>query len=284
MFDTIHMSVPFELNHDEEITIYTDEVLPYIKYSPAWNRLIINCSIPKVIYKNNVKEINDIDIFNFFKIIESKIEELFNKTVHKDEWQLYRLDLCKNFKLENARQLNQQIHQLAKVKLARKDTVLRNNETVEYTNKSMKIHFYDKEKQLIKTRIKDKDLLEQAKDILRFEVQLKKDGLKQYSKERKAVDLLTQDFYKQVMNEQLELINNKLKQLDTTENLLSEELFSAGLTISKIEKVYAFLTFLDEFGESFVRRTYGQNYYTRQDMLKEYDKKLNQKNSFKLAI
>ncbi|EOW8912838.1 phage/plasmid replication protein [Listeria monocytogenes] len=284
MFDTVHMSVPFELNHDDEIVLYNDEVLSYIRYKPEWNRLLINCSIPKVIYGNNVAEINELDITKFWKIVENRIEELFQKTVNKNDWQVYRLDLCKNFKLENDRQLNLYIHQLAKIKLSRKDTFLRNNETVEYVNKSMKIHFYDKQKQLKHARIKDDSLLEQAKDILRFEIQLKKDGLRSYSHKCKAVDLLTQDFYKQVMNEQLELINTKLDQLDVSEDLLSSELFSLGLTISKIEKVFAFLTFIDEFGESFVRNTYGQNYYTRQTVLKEYNEKLKQKNSFKLAI
>jgi hypothetical protein len=148
----------------------------------------------------------------------------------------------------------------------------------------MKIHFNIKLNQLISERIKDSILLEQAKNILRFEVQLKKDGLKQYSKERKAVDFLNKEFFQQVMNEQLELINSKLDQLDRAENLLSDELFSLGLTISKIEKIYAFLTFTGEFGEPFVRSIYGQNYYTRQNILREYQEKLNQKGSFKLAI
>jgi hypothetical protein len=284
MFDTVHMSVPLYLNTDEEIYLKNDEILSYIRYNPNWNRLLVNCSIPKVIYGNNVKEINELDISKFFKKVESRIEELFDKTIHKDDWQVYRIDLCKNFKLENERQLNQYIHQLAKIKLSRKDTFLRNNETVEFLNKSMKIHFYDKQKQLKHLRIKDNDLLEQAKDVLRFEVQLKKDGLKQYFTKRKAVDLLTKDFYKQVMNEQLELINTKLDHLDGSEDLLSHDLFAVGLTISKIEKVYAFLTFLDEFGESFVRNTYGQNFYTRRNAVDEFKEKSNQRPSFKLAI
>lgn len=283
MFDTIHMSVPFELNHDDEIVLY-DEVLSYIRYNPAWKRLLINVSIPKLIYGDNVHEINELDISKFFKIVESRIDELFHKTIHKEEWQVYRLDLCKNFKLENDGQLNQYIHQLAKIKLARKDTNLRNNETVEYMNNSIKIHFYNKYKQLIKTRIKDNDLLEQSKNILRFEIQLKKDGLRHYSNKRKAVDLLTSDFYKMVMNEYLEIINSKLEHLDSTGNLFSDELFSLGLTISKIEKVYAFLIFLEEFGEPFIRNIYGQNFYTRQRAVDEFRKKQEQQHNFKLVI
>jgi len=282
LFDTIHMSVPFEIDTQQEITL-RDDVLTYIRYNPSWNRLIVNCSIPKVIYGNNLQAVTELDINKFFKIVENRIQKLFNKTVKKDEWQVYRLDLCKNFKMDNAQQLNQYIHQLAKIKIARKDTFLRNNETVEFRNKSIKIHFYDKQKQLKKERVSD-DLLEQSKNILRFEMQLKKDGLRQYDNKRKAVDLLNKDFYKQVMTEQLDLINAKLDELNMTENLLSEELFDLGLTISKIEKVYAFLTFLDQFGESFVRNTYGQNFYTRKNVVKEYQDRLEQKQNHKLVI
>lgn len=283
MFDTIHMSVPFEIDTQQKITLH-DDVLTYIRYNPSWNRLIVNCSIPKVIYENNLQVVTELDINKFFKIVENRIQELFNKTVKKDEWQVYRLDLCKNFKMDNAQQLNQYIRQLAKIKIARKDTFLRNNETVEFRNKSIKIHFYDKQKQLKKERVND-DLLEQSKNILRFEVQLKKDGLRQYdNNKRKAVDLLNKEFYKQVMTEQLDLINAKLDELNMTENLLSEQLFDLGLTISKIEKVYAFLTFIDQYGESFVRNTYGQNFYTRKNVVQEYHERLEQKQNHKLVI
>jgi len=283
LFDTIHMSVPFEIDTQQEITLH-DDVLTYIRYNPSWNRLIVNCSISKVIYGNNLQAVTELDINKFFKIVENRIQELFNKTVKKDEWQIYRLDLCKNFKMDNAQQLNQYIYQLAKIKLPRKDTFLRNNETVEFRNKSIKIHFYDKQKQLKKERVND-DLLEQSKNILRFEVQLKKDGLRQYdNNKRKAVDLLNKEFYKQVMTEQLDLINAKLDKLNMTENLLSEQLFDLGLTISKIEKVYAFLTFIDQYGESFVRNTYGQNFYTRKNVVQEYHERLEQKQNHKLVI
>lgn len=283
MFDTIHMSVPFTLNHDDDITIY-DDVLCYIRYNSSWNRLMVNCSIPKVLYGDNVTEINELDIQKFFKIVTDRIKEVFGVTVDKNEWQAYRLDVCKNYKLDSEQQLNQYINQLAKIKLPRKDTFLRNNETVEFRNKSMKIHFYMKLRQLLKERIKDQDLLERAKNMLRFEIQLYRDGLKQYDKKRKAVDLLTTEFYETVMSEHIEIINAKLEALDNSEDLLSHDLFSLGLTISKIEKIYAFLTFLDEFGESFVRNTYGQSYYNRRSAVKEYKEKSSQKQGFRLAI
>lgn len=179
--------------------------------------------------------------------------------------------------------MNEYISKLAKIKLPYRDTFLRNNETIEFFNKSAKVHFYNKYKQLKKERIKDNELMEQAKNILRFEIQLKKDGIRQYDKNRKAVDLLTTEFYEQVMDEYLEIINTKLEKV-TDDLELSPEIFNVGLTIAKIERVFSFMAFLDEFGEPFLKNIYDKSYYNRQKDVTEYFQKLKMKQNNKLSL
>ena len=280
MFDTIHMSVPFNINynHDDEIIIHDDI---YIKFNPAWNRLIINCSIPKLLYENNLVEINESDIEKFFTIVHNRIKELFHVEVHKDDWQVHRLDFCKNFKMESSKQVTQYIHNLSKIILPRKTTITYNNETVIYKNKSQSIQFYDKYKEMMKRKA-DYSLLEQAKNILRFEIQCRKDILKQYSSKRKAVDLLTKEMYKLIMNETLELINSKLE-LIQDEYEISPNLFDL-FGYSKLEKVFAFMYFLDEFGESFLKPIYSSSYYNRKKILNEFKQAVEKKERMKLKL
>ncbi|MGG3693496.1 phage/plasmid replication domain-containing protein [Heyndrickxia ginsengihumi] len=278
MFDTIQMSVPFELNHDDEIVINDDF---YIRFNPLWNRLMINVSIPKLLYGNNIQEVTEQDIDRFFNIIDSKIDELFKTKVEREQWQVYRLDFCKNFKMDNQKQVTQYINSLSKIKLPRKQTITYGQETASFKNKSQTVNFYDKLAEMKKNKAGN-DLLEQSKGILRFEIQCRKDTLKQYENKRKAVDLLTQEMFEQVMSEQLEMINIKLEQV-TFDDELNPALFDI-FSYSKLERIYAFSHFLDMFGETYLKTIYEKSYHNRQRDLKEYHKKLEQKRNNKLVI
>jgi hypothetical protein len=64
-------------------------------------------------------------------------------------------------------------------------------ETVEWSNKSKRMGFYDKEKE-VRKRKRDEQVIEMAKGILRFEVNLKGYDLKQISPKKWAGELLTE--------------------------------------------------------------------------------------------
>jgi hypothetical protein len=278
MFDTIHMSVPFSLNHDDEIIINDDF---YIKYNPNWNRLMVNVSIPKLLYGNNIAEINENDIDRFFNIVHKKINDLFHKEVDREHWQVYRLDFSKNFKLENQKQVTSYIHNLSKIKLSRKQTITYGQETVSFKNRSQIVNFYDKLAEMKHNKV-DNNLLEQSKNVLRFEIQCKKDVLKQYTKKRKAVDLLTNEMYQQVMNDILERVNTKLENIHN-ESDIDPALFDI-FTYSKLEKIYAFSHFIDELGESFIRAIYDKSFYNRQSDLKKFREQVEKKQKQRFII
>ncbi|MCC8435254.1 hypothetical protein HP567_011930 [Brevibacillus sp. M2.1A] len=54
-----------------------DEIIPYIKYQEASGTLTIQVSIPKLLYGNNVKAIEQSDIPIFFQLVQERLQQLF---------------------------------------------------------------------------------------------------------------------------------------------------------------------------------------------------------------
>ncbi|WP_053361936.1 phage/plasmid replication protein [Bacillus sp. FJAT-27251] len=234
--------------------IVFDKKIPYIKYNDRSKRLFISLSIPKLIYGNNIKEIDEHDIKDFFIIIHNRLNELFGVCIESTEWKICEVEVSKNFYLDSHQQVTEYINKLSNIKLPRKTTIKYNTESVYFKNKSQIIKFYDKLHQLKKETDITASCLKQAENILRFEVQTKSYRLREFSAERKAIDLLSKKFFDSVTSGVIEIINNKITLED--KNLITPIIFDSGLTKAQIESSVAIMIFTNELGESAIKDVY----------------------------
>jgi Phage replication protein CRI len=248
--------------------IIFDKTLSYIKYNDRSKRLFISLSIPKLLYGNNIKEINGHDIKEFFNTIHNRLNELLYISIDHEEWKISEVEISKNFHLDSQQQVTDYINKLSNIKLPRKTTIKYNSESVYFKNKSQIIKFYDKLQELKKEKGTNPELLKQVENVLRFEVQAKGYLLREFSPERKAVDLLTKEFFDSVTTEIIELINSKI----TLENksIITPIIFDSGMTKNQIESSVAIMIFTNEMGESTIREVYSSSTLKRkQDNLKD---------------
>lgn len=272
----INIKRKIETNKNGEVTselyIIKDDKVQTIKYNPNWNRIIIHCSVSKVLYGENIKEININDIDEFFNLLHNKLYKLFNIHINTEMWQVSRIDIFKNYIFNTQLELDTYITKLSKIKLNRKNTTIFNS-CVLYKNKSQEIKLYDKGKE---ANIKDVC-------ILRFEVKNTKNILRDFDQVRLAINILTSKFFNHIMQRQLEEINNKLELLsDTSEFDL--DVFNIN-KVATIEKIYSFLAFLEMFGETKVKHIYQyQNYRNRVKLVNEFSDNISRNSKFRLKI
>jgi hypothetical protein len=248
--------------------IIYDKAISYIKYNDRSKKLFISLSIPKLIYGNNIKEIDEKDIQEFFNTIHTRSNELFNISINNEEWKISDLEVSKNFRLDSQKKVTEYINKLSNIKMPRKTTIKYNSESVYYKNKSQIIKFYDKLQELRKQKDISTDLLKQAENILRFEIQATGYLLREYSAERKAIDLLTKEFFESVTTEIIDLINSKVTYEET--NIITPIMFDSGLKNQQIESSVAIMIFTSELGESFLKEVYPSSTLNRkQTQLKE---------------
>lgn len=173
---------------------FKGDKLPFIYYSTASSILIIEASIPKLLYGENISIVKQNDIGNFFAIVEQELSEMFGVKINPTEWNVLRIDVCWNFQV--GRQITDYIKKLSQQQLPKMTTsVINQVETVMFHNKSRKIIFYDKEKES-RAKRNMPDVVERAKGVLRLEIRPSRYDMKKYSSTRKAVDLLTKDFFR----------------------------------------------------------------------------------------
>lgn len=254
-------------NESGEIrNIYTihDKKLKYIKYNDSSKRLFISLSIPKLLYGNNIKEIDELDIKEFFNIIHKRLNELFNLYISDEEWKINEVEVSKNFILDSNKQVTEYIEKLSKIRLPRKATIKYNNESVYYKNKSQTIKFYDKYHELLKQKDIEPELLRGAKNILRFEVQATGYLLKEFSDQRKAVDLLTKEYFVLITSKIIDLINSKITLGE--KSIITPIIFDSGLKTAQIESSIAIAIFTDKWGESTLKDIYPSSTLNRKQV------------------
>lgn len=234
------------------ITTYKmqDEVIPYIKYQDGSKALTIQVSIPKLLYGNNVKSIEQSDIPIFLQRVQERLQLLFGIHIAHEDWRITRLDVCCNFHVGN--QTGEYIRQLSKGKMPYKDTRNYNHdETVEFFNKSIRVMLYDKYKQC--KRIKEpKEVIEQSKGILRLEIRPSDNDLKKYSKEKRAIHLVTESFFTYIIKKTLE----GLPYTENVETIDYAWLLENKEDISMIETYLGYTMIKNLFQENGIRAIY----------------------------
>lgn len=248
------------------ITTYKmqDEVIPYIKYQDGSRTLTIQVSIPKLLYGNNVKAIEQSDIPIFFQRVQERLQLLFGIQIAYEDWRITRLDVCCNFHVGN--RTGEYVRQLSKGKMPYKDTRNYNHdETVEFFNKSSRVMLYDKYKQC--KRIKEPmEIIEQSKGILRLEIRPSDNDLKKYSKQKRAIDLVTHSFYSYIVKKTLEGLpySENVKTIDYEWILENKE------EISRIETYLGFTIIKNLFHESGLKEIYTTStLINRKNMVKQ---------------
>lgn len=293
MFDTVILKAngidinPNYINNAETVTFinkdgeYISKIkfsIERVKFEYLLQRKIlqIELSIPKFIYGTNTKMINESDILNFWIQLHKLIRENLGTTINKEQWIVKRLDVSYNFKVDN---VGMWIAEISKQNISKRTQITYNrNETVIFKNKSSSICFYDKEKECI-YRKEPKEVIEQAKGILRLEIRPATYHLREYLRDRKAVDLLTKAFFTYIIEKFK--INEVLKLQSEPED---SELFKVlnVMKVADIEKVIGFTLLVEKIGEKqLLEKCYYKEgtFRNRKELIEEYNKNINQKNT-----
>jgi hypothetical protein len=170
--------------------------IPYLLYSEAGRMLVIELSTPKFLFGENVTILKKQDMQEFFTQLRQELYSLIGMSIANSDWVALRTDVCWNFNVGN--KVQDYLKQLSLCKLPRMRTLAINQaETVIFENKSKRIMLYDKEREC---RVQNfpKDVTARAKGVLRLEINPSDHEMKKYSESRKAVDLLTKEFFEYV--------------------------------------------------------------------------------------
>lgn len=183
-------------NETGELTnvyVITNHAIPYIKYNSTHHRIEIEVSIPKLLFTNNIMMLNTKDIGTFFDTITHQLYELLGCNIDKSEWICKRVDVCWNFQV--GAKVDDYIKQFSLLKFPYRDTLVYNHsESVVWENNSNRTTLYNKELE-VKKNDKDRNLIAQAKGILRFETSPSYNDITSFSPRRLAFEVLTREFF-----------------------------------------------------------------------------------------
>ncbi|MCH4825553.1 phage/plasmid replication domain-containing protein [Planococcus halocryophilus] len=236
--------------------------IPYITYITNTRLLIIQVSIPKFLFGENVNVIKLKDINVFWDKLQQELHSLLGVEISKTEWIVQRIDICWNFYVGN--KVNDYIQFLGKKQLPYKQTYLINHsETVIYKNKSSSIMFYDKQKEC-KAKKQSAELIEKTFGILRMEIRPPLNSIKKYSSERQAVQILTFEFFK--LN--FEKVMGDISFEESQSQIVSCD-WLEGQKINRIETVLGFNIIRESLGITKTKELYGSTYYARNKWIQE---------------
>ncbi|WP_068773832.1 hypothetical protein [Paenibacillus sp. FJAT-26967] len=286
MFDTIvmkasYVSIAFENWNslkpviktflDEEMRlrrrsfVLHDEKIPYINYQEWSQSLIVQVSIPKFLYGNNVKLLQEKDIIVFFQRLHERLFELFGVPLRPEDWYLYhnRLDVCWNFAVVG--QIDDYLNRLSRLQISFKKTVVTGYlETVAFKNKSSQIIFYNKQKEVIHKK-ESKEIIEQADGLLRMEIRPSHHDWTKFSRRKRVIDLLKIDVF-------TEITRKVMKQIifpNEPDGINLAWLKSQSYKISQIETVLGFQVLHQKLPEGVLKQFYtAATYANRKNLVK----------------
>lgn len=245
------------------------DLIHYIFYSETTRLLIIEASIPKFLFGNNVRTVNESDVVEFWTKLQKELFELCTVEIDQASWIVERLDVCLNFNVGN--QIGEYIAQMANKHVPYcKPHLIGHYETVEFkTSKNKRVMTcYDKQLQCI-ANAEPPDVIEQAKGILRFEVSPSKHELVTYSSRRRARDFLTKHFYLYIMSKSK--VQKVLQFPETLEPPIRDlDWLKSQESIMQIETMLGFKSLLDAHGESGLKKLYNsQTFASRKKLVQQ---------------
>lgn len=251
---------------------FTKERISY-KYNLQKMILEIQLSIPKMIYGTNTTMITETDIEDFWIKLHTLLKKHLSINVSKEQWKVKRLDISYNFKVDN---VGTYMCEINKMTISKRTKLTYNeNETVIFKNKSSSICFYDKEKECINKK-EQQNVIEQAKGVLRLEIRPAIYHLRDYSQNRKAVDLITKAYFTYMIEK------FKINEFLKFQNKAGDSEILKALNVMKvadIEKVLGFQMLVEIIGEkTLVEKCYYKDgtFRNRKELIDEYNKNINQ--------
>lgn len=187
-------------------TYYKGESEPRIlyRYNSSDNKssLKVEVSIPKFLYGNNVMEVKQDDIPAFLNKLRCYVAEALDVPIARIPdlalTEVEKLHVCTNFQVGNKKK--EYLKALSNVQRRSYELyTYRNSTTVSWHATTRREKIYDKEEELLHAQRKkripvDQEVLELAKGILRYEIELSDKDMRQHSPMRLAGELLDFQF------------------------------------------------------------------------------------------
>ena len=231
--------------------IYDDRI-NYMLYLSEKGMLVVETSIPKFLFGNNVQMVTEDDLENWWIALGEHLAQHYDLRIDADSWKVTRLDVCRNFHVGHLAQ--EYVKRLGQRKLPRHNTIVYNHsQTVVYENQSSRLMVYDKYQECINHN-EPPQVCESAKGVLRFEITPTKDEMTAFSRKRNAKDFLTSKFYTYMMNK--DKVRNLLTfPLDGLETMDFE--WVKTRRIQDIERYIGYRILVEKYGETSVKLLYG---------------------------
>jgi len=233
-----------------DVYAFSTQQIPYVRYTTNTLKLEVELSVPKFLYGENVTLLTMKDIDAFFTLLNRHLQMVLGVDIDKSEWKVKRVDVCWNFQTGN--KVQDYLFKLSLMKFPRRNTIVYNQtESVIWSNNSSRVTFYDKEKEC-----RDKNctlqMIKRAKGILRMEITASEHELKSYNSDKRAVHLLTKEFFIFITRKFSPYLVFRDNPVITMEWLLSLK------NIQEAETVIGFNTLVNTFGLSPLKDFYSQ--------------------------
>lgn len=281
------------INADTGELIYSvsiiNHTIPYIRYFSSSQTLIIELSVPRYLFGDNVhmvKSSDDID--SLFIKLHNDLKELLNINPDRYDWILgNRFDVSYNLDISETGLLIDEwiIH------ISQQSIPYKKNKTVHYENDENitgatfranatshdKVHFYNKYAEVKQNkRYRDnEEVLQRAENLLRIEVVTSPYERDKYSQSKLLSDYLTKEFFVYIMDKYKinEILHKKFEQ-DIDNETLSYHWLKEKMSISRIETMLGYIKIRNDL-EELTKSLYTKNTYkNRVDAFKEFKKLL----------
>lgn len=208
--DFSRVASPIELNNKDWLMKHPPQYFPKVSYCSSYfgNSFKIEVSIPKILYGNNFFEAQESDFELFLDKLTIQLEKMGFKLVDKSmlryNQSIYNIEIAKNCILGNIPtsvvlgNLYKSKSPRPQMKLVGKDWIP--GEQVRFIGASHEITFYDKYLELIMAKRNQFNLdwlfqRSNLKNILRMEIRLKKEQIKQIFGDRPTLEEMFKERY-----------------------------------------------------------------------------------------
>ena len=225
-----------------------------IGYYRQFHHLFVKCSLPKILYGNNIEMLKGADLNKTINCINSVLIELGIFADFSD-FTISQIEISNNYICSSEKEKQLYIDLFNKRYVPRKRNSEYDTSTV-YKNKSSRSTIYDKSEEVL-FRNPDIHLFGKEKRIIRVEHKVPKRRLNKYKKNCKVRDLFNIDL-REVLREENKKVGLDMKMLNKKEfySVLNENIQNKSDKAQK--KIIKFYQELNEYGELYVKQRHSK--------------------------
>ena len=266
-FDTIDTTRYRFLNNDLDGK-------PRVFYNEEYDEnLILECSLPKLLYRTNIFEISSLDKNKIIEILNYAVKRIAKNAYDIGDWRLTRIDYVTSLKLEQIKPF-EIIEALSKYDILRMKIYRHGrNETVTWRSPSYAIRIYDKQKEFKQHDFKyfrnnnEEELAEKylplCSDVVRHEVQLsRKEVIDRFIPEGKFVNAFDDEIVKDVILHSLNKLGISKESNINNEKHISDFLYR-NFRHDKAENLEDFIAVIKCKGKEYAKKCYPEVSYKR---------------------